>query len=70
MRKNKPFGVLTRSNTNQAVQSQKLAWSLKFWIEKERVYTVRVVKTKALFCSFVFTYADCQLSYAASHFYL
>ena len=30
--------VLTRSDTNRAVQSQKKVRSLKFWIEEEELY--------------------------------
>ena len=62
-----------RSDTIQAVQSQKQARSLKFW---ERKCTIRVVETKVLIsfavsvkliCVFVFAYADCWFSYASAH---
>ena len=37
-----------RPDTNQAVQSQKQAKSLKFRIKKKRKCSIRVAKTKAL----------------------
>ena len=37
-----------RADTNQAVQSQKQARSLKFGFKKKRKCTIRVAKTKAL----------------------
>ena len=61
---------LNRSDTNQAVQSQKQARSLKF--RKKRKCTIRVAKTKALIsfavtakliCVFVFAYVDCWFSH-------
>ena len=69
--------VPTRSDKNQAVQSQKKARSLKFQFMKKRNFTIRVPKTKALIsfavtakliCAFVFTYADCWFSHAAAQF--
>ena len=63
------------SDTNQAVQSQKQARSLKFQIKKKRDCTIRVAKTKALIsftvsakliCAFVFAYADCWFSHAVA----
>ena len=59
--------VLTRSDTNQPVQSQKKARSLK------RDHTICVAKTRLLItfvftakliCVFVFAYADCCFSHA------
>ena len=57
---------LNRSDTNRAVQPQKTARSLKFWIyQEEEVYIIHVAKTKALIsfavtakliCIFVFAY--------------
>ena len=35
---------------------------------KKRTCTIRVAKTKALICVFVFAYADCLFSDAAAHF--
>ena len=67
----------TMSDTNRAVQSQKQARSLKFWIYKVEDCTIHVAKTKALIsfsvtakliCAFVFAYADCWFSHVAAHF--
>ena len=63
--------VLTRSDTNLALQSQKQARSLKFL---KRKCTIPVMKTKALIslittkliCVFVFAYADCLFTHAAA----
>ena len=48
--RNQHFGFLTRSDTNQAVQRQKIAKHLKFRIEleKKRDCTILTVKTKRL----------------------
>ena len=63
-----------KSDTNQAVQSQKQARSFRF--QKNRKCTIRVAKSKALIsfavtakliCVFVFAYADCWLSGAVAH---
>ena len=65
-----------RSDTNQAVQSQKRARSLNFGFKKKRKCTIRVAKTKALIsfavtakliCVFVFAYAYCWFSHEAAH---
>ena len=62
---------LNRSDTNQAVQPQKTARSLKFQISEEEGLTLRVAKTKALIsfavtakliCVFVFAFANCWFS--------
>ena len=45
------FGFQTRSNTNRAVQSQKMARGLKFGIKEVEGFTVCVAKTKALISS-------------------
>ena len=64
-----------RSDTNWAVQPQKQARSLKFWIFKKKDCTSRVAKTKALIsfavtakliCAFVFAYANCWFSHEAA----
>ena len=60
--------VLTRSDTNQAVQSQKQARSLKFL---KRKCTIPVVKTKALInfsitTKLICVYADCLFTHAAA----
>ena len=61
------------SNTNQAVQAQKMARSLKFWIyvEEELYYPRSENKgadqvTAKLICVFVFAYADCWFSHGAA----
>ena len=62
-----------RSDTNQPVQSQKMAKDWKFW---KRHCTIRVEKTKMLIsfvvtvkliCVFVFAYANCWFSHEAAH---
>ena len=64
----------TRSDTNPAVQPQKMARGLKFW--KWRDCTIYVVKTKAqiscavtaqLICAFVFAYAKSRFSHDVAH---
>ena len=66
LRENRSLGFPTRSDTNQAVQQQKMARGLKFWIEEVEGCSIHVAKTKALIsfavtakliCVFVFTYA-------------
>ena len=68
-------GFRTRSNTNQAVQLQKMSGGLKF--RKKRDFTIYVAKSKALIsCSitsqlilvFVFAYAKSQFSHNEAHF--
>ena len=65
-----------RSDTNQAVQSQKQARSLKFRIEVEEELYYPSSKPKALIsftvtanliCVFVFAYVDCWFSHEAAH---
>ena len=74
MRENLSLGFLTGSDTNQAVQPQKMARGLKF--RKKRDCTIRVAKTKALIsfavtakliCVFVFAYAKSRFSHDAAH---
>ena len=55
----------TRSNTNQYVQSQEKARSLKF--QKKRDCTICVVKTKVLIWVFVFVYAKVWLSHDVAY---
>ena len=71
-----PFWVSTWSDTNQAVQLQKMARGLKFRILKVEDCTIYVAKTKALIsfavtakliCVFVFAYAKCWFSHGAAH---
>ena len=52
--RNRSSGFLTWSNTNQAVQPQKMASGVKFGFRKKRDCTIYVGKTKALI-SFVVT---------------
>ena len=68
-------GFRTRSNTNQAVQLQKMSGGLKF--RKKRDCTIYVAKSKALIsCAvtsqlilvFVFAYAKSQFSHNEAHF--
>ena len=71
------FWFLTLSDTNQAVQLQKMATGLKFQIKKvEELYYLYVAKTKALIsfvvtaklmCVFVFAYAKRWFSHDAAH---
>ena len=74
--KTQQFVFSTRSNTNQPVQSHKIARSFKFRVREEEDGTIHVTKTKALIsfavtakliCVFVFSYAECCFSYAAAH---
>ena len=69
------FWFPTWSDTNQAVQPQKIARVLKFQIRKLRDCTTYVAKTKALIsfavtakliCVFVFAYANCWFSHDAA----
>ena len=70
---------LTRSDKNRAVQSQKQARSLKFWIlvEEDLYYPssenkglISFAVTAKLIYVFVFTYADCWFSHEAAHLML
>ena len=70
-----------RSDTNQAVQSQKQARDLKFWreVEEELYYPrsenkgadqLRGYREAELICAFVFAYADCWFSHGAAQMYV
>ena len=69
------FWYLTWSDTNQAVQVQKMARGLKFRIKKvEGLHYVAKTKalisfavTAKLICVFVFAYAQCWFSHEAAH---
>ena len=75
LRENLSLGLPTRSDTNQAVRTQKIARGLKFQIKEVDVLTyctIYVVKTKALISSrvttqlvstFVFAYAKIRFSH-------
>ena len=69
------FWFPTWSDTNQAVQLQKMARGLKFGFRNKRNCTIRVAKTKALIsfavtakliCVFVFAYAKRWFSHDAA----
>ena len=76
--KNQQFGFPTRSNTNQAVQPQKKARSVKLDIRrrgivlsawrKQRLFSCAVIAQ--LICVFVFAYANCWFSHAKAQFCL
>ena len=62
-----------RSDTNQAVQSQKQAISLKFRIKKKKEVNFPCSENKGagqirglLICVFVFAYVDCLFSHEAA----
>ena len=63
----------TRSDTNQAVQLQKMARGLKFWIKKEEGLYYPCSENKGadqlrgLICDFVFAYAKHWFSHIAAH---
>ena len=67
-----------RSDTNQAVQAQKMARGWKFCMLKVEELYYPVAKTKALIsfavtakliCAFVFAYADCWFSHGAAQMF-
>ena len=73
------FWFPTLSDTNQAVQLQKMARGLKFQIQKVEGLHYLCNKTKALIsfvvtakliCVFVFTYAKCWISHDVAHLLL
>ena len=68
--------VLTRSDTNQAVQPQKMARGFKFWIkEVEGLYCLcsenkdadQLRDTVQLICAFVFAYAKSRFPHDVDH---
>ena len=70
---------MNRSDTNRAVQVQKMARYWKFWILKikelycpcsENKGTDQLRVTVKLICAFVFTYANCWFSDVAAHMFL
>ena len=73
------FRFLTWSDTNQAVQLQKMARGLKFWIKKvkgldcvcsENKALISFAVTAKLICVFVFAYAKRWFSHDAAHLFL
>ena len=69
-------GIPTRSDTNRAVQPQKMVRDFKFRIRKYRDCTICVAKTKVLIscavtaqliCGFVFAYAKSRFSHDGAH---
>ena len=74
--KKRSMGFLTRSNKNQPVQSQKQVRGLKFWLQVEEKYTIRVAKTKTLIsftitakliCKLIFNFVSAQTKIWFSH---
>ena len=61
------FWFPTSSDTNQAVQLQKMARGLNFRIKKVEELFYLCSENKALVCIFVFTYAKCWFSHDAAH---
>ena len=59
------FGFNTRSDTNRAVQPQKMAEGLKFRIKE--VVGLYYPVTAKLICVFVFAYAKSRFSYNEVH---
>ena len=77
MLENRSSGFPTRSDTNRAVQQQKMARGLNFGFRKKRDCAICVEKTKALIscavtaqliCVFVFAYAESRFSHDEAHF--
>ena len=63
--------ILTRSDTNQAVQPLEMARRLKFCIKEVEVFYYSSSENKALIsfavtCVFVFAYAKCLFSHDAA----
>ena len=62
--------------TNQAVQPQKMARGLKFWIQEleglcsENKCTDQLHSYRQLICAFVFAYAKNRFSHDAAHVYV
>ena len=56
-----------RSDTNRAVQAQKMASGWKFWIYKEEELYYPCSESKALISFFLFAYADCWFSHEAAY---
>ena len=60
-----------RSNTNRAIQAQKVDRGWKCRFRKKRNCTIRVAKKKVtakLICTFVFAYAKCWFPHDAAHY--
>ena len=73
------LGFPTRSDTNQALQPQKMTRGLKFWIKKvEGLYYPCSEKKGAdqlcgywkLICVFVFAYAKSRFSHNEAHLFI
>ena len=72
------FWFPTWSDTNQAVQLQKMARGLKFWIKKVKGLDCVCMENKGadqlraakLICVFVFAYAKRWFSHDAAHLFL
>ena len=67
----KPMSFPTRSDTNRAVQAQKMArgWKVRIncsvCVAKTKVL-ISFADTAKLICAFVFAYADCWFSHDAA----
>ena len=61
--------ILTRSDTNQAVQPLKMArgWKFGIWVEEKLYYPYSENKGADQFCVFVFAYAKRWFSQAVAH---
>ena len=75
MPENQASGFLTRSDTNQPVQTQKKARGLKFWIYEEELLYCLSSKNKGadqltaqLICTFVLAYTKIWFSQNGAYF--
>ena len=75
--RNLSSGFLTRTDTNLAVQTQKMVRGLKFLIQEEEGFNYLCSKHKGadkmhgyLICAFVFAYAKGIFSHDAAHYRL
>ena len=70
LRENLSSGFSIRSDTNRAVQPQKVVRDLKFRKKVEGVYYLCTENKGAaqLICAFVFAYAKSRISNDAAHF--
>ena len=59
--------VPTRSDTNQAIQSQKMVRGWKFCIKKVEELYYPSIENKGADLHFVFAYVDCWFSHASAH---
>ena len=59
-----------RSDTNRAVQAQKMArdWEFRIWKVEELYYPCSENKGAKLICTFVFAYANCWFSHEVARY--